>query len=100
MNNFDFFIQEEYRGKKINLLKGMSDWSTENIYLLIPRQAYYLDINPLETEEEFLGNQDDSDKQQLNYYKENGKYIITQDLEHQIITCELMRKLERLFQVQ
>ena len=44
MNNFDFFIQEEYRGKKINLLKGMSDWSTENIYLLIPRQAYYLDI--------------------------------------------------------
>ena len=78
----------------------MPDWPEEHLSLLIPSEACYLDVNPLEDEEEFQGCQDESDRQQLKYYDKNMKYISAQDLEHQIITWRLMNRLERLLRKQ
>ena len=93
----DFYIPKEYRGKKIHVPKGLRFEPEEYIDLLIPNEAYYLDVDPLEFEEEFQGNQDDSDKQQLRYYDKDKKIISVTDLEHQVITSSLMWGLERLF---
>lgn len=100
MFDYDFCIPEEYRGKRITLPRGMPDWPEENVELLIPIEAFYLNVNPLEDEEEFQGCQDESDRQQLNYYDKNNKYISSQDLEHQIITWRLMSRLELLLERQ
>ena len=96
----DFYISEEYRGRKMVLPVGMPGWPEEPIELLIPDGACYLDVNPLEDEEEFQGCQDQSDRQQLNYYDKTMKYLRTQHLEHQIITWRLMSRLEKLLKKQ
>jgi len=100
MVTYDFFIPEQYRGQTVALPEGLSDWPKESIDLSIPAEAFYLDVNPLEDEEEYLGCQDESDRQQLNYYDNNERYISTQDLEHQIITWRLMNRLELLLKKQ
>ena len=100
MATLDFYIPEEYRGRNVDLPNGMSDWPKEHVELLIPNEAHYLDVDPLEDEEEFFGNQDDSDRQQLRYYDKDSEIIAVQDLEHQIITCRLMNRLELLLRKQ
>jgi hypothetical protein len=98
--SLDFYIPEIYRGKRILLPEGLPDWPIEPIILSIPNEAVYLDVNPLEDEEEFRGNQDESNRQQLNYYNADSKIISIQDLEHQIITWRLMSRLEQLLKKQ
>lgn len=96
----DFFIPEQYRGQRISLPEACSDWPKEPIDLSVPPEAFYLDVNPLEDEEEHLGFQDQSDRQELNYYDKNGRYISTQDLEHQIVASKLMSRLELVLKKQ
>ena len=100
MSDYDFYIQEEYRGKRTTLPRGMPDWPEEPIELIIPIEACYLDVNPLEEDEEFQGCQDECGRRQLNYYDKNEKYISSQDLEHKIVTWRLMSRLEHLLKKQ
>ena len=100
MAYYDFFIPEECRGRKITLPEGEPDWPDEPVDLLIPSEAHYLDVNPLEDEDEYQGCQDQSPKQQLKYYNKNSEFVSAQDLENQIITWRLMNRLERLLSKQ
>jgi hypothetical protein len=100
MVTYDFFIPEQYRGQIVALPQGRSDWPKEHIDLSIPAEAFYLDINPLEDEDEHQGCQDETDRQELNYYDKNNRYISTQNLEYQIITWRLMCRLELLLKKQ
>ncbi len=88
MNFFDFLIPQKYRGQKIAI--------AEKIVLNIPQSAQYLTVNPLEDEEEFLGMQQLSDRQQIIYHREDGEDIACQDFENQITTSELMSELEKV----
>ena len=100
MVTYDFFISEQYRGQKIVLPEKYPDWPKEPVDLSIPAEAFYLDVNPIEDEEEYQGCQDESNRQQLKYYDQNNKCISTQDLEYQIITWRLMSRLELLLKKQ
>lgn len=88
MNDFDFLIPQEYRGQRIVVDK--------KLVLNIPSLAYYLDVNPLEDEEEFNGFQDASDRQQIIYHAEDGSVISCEDAERKITTANLMSGLERI----
>lgn len=89
VEDFDFFIPQKYRGKKIVV--------QEKITLDIPQSAMYLKVNHFEDEEEFLGIQGDSDSQQISYYGAK-KYLACQDFDKQIITDDLMLGLERILE--
>lgn len=96
--SFDYDVPKEYRGLEISLPKlEIEGLKEKEMKLKIPLDAYYLDVNPLEDEEEFLGFQSESDKQQLLYYNSNKECISVVDMEHIIITWELMSRLERIF---
>ena len=96
--SLDYNIPKEYRGLEILLPKlGLEGRKEKEIKLKIPADAYYLDINPLEDEEEFLGNQDESDRQQLLYYNSDKKCINIVNMEHEINTGDLMSRLEIIF---
>ncbi len=87
---FDFLIPGEYAGKEINLPES-------EIKLSIPKEAEYLDVNPLEDEEEFNGSQGDSDRQQIIYYNSKRKFLHLDNLDGLILTSKLMNELEKLF---
>lgn len=88
VEDFDFFIPQKYRGGRIVV--------QEKIVLNIPQSAMYITFNPLEGEEEFLGNQVDSDSQQILYYSEDEKYVWCEDFEKQLVTDKLMSGLEKI----
>ncbi|MBS3077591.1 hypothetical protein J4233_04945 [Candidatus Pacearchaeota archaeon] len=90
MDSFDFYIPGKYRGCSVSVPRG----TREPFVFTIPRNAWYLTVNPLEDEEEFLGCQGDSDRQELSFYDETQFPVDTQDVEHQILTFRLMRSLE------
>lgn len=90
----DFIIPERYRGSLLLVRLIQESW----LKMAIPEDAVSLDINPLENEEEFLGNQNDSDKQQLIFRTQEGTPIKVLDLEKRITTKNLMTKLETIFQ--
>lgn len=92
--NFDFLIPEKYRGKKIEFPKTSIN---EKVELSVPKNAMYLDVNPLEDEEEFRGFQDSSDRQEMIYYNLNKEFVNSENLESLILTGELMYKLEGIF---
>jgi len=85
---YDFEVPEDCRGCSVIL---------ENITLNIPKKAKYILVNPLEEEEEFLGFQGLSDRQEIRYYDSDRELIGAQDLEKQIRTDELMHKMESKF---
>ncbi len=95
---YDFCIPENLRDNSVVVPEGLKDWPKEPVTLLIPKNANYLFVNPLEEEEEFLGCQDNSDKQQLTYYNQDGKPIGSQDLESSVLTSRLIFRLEKIFQ--
>ncbi|MEK6848319.1 MAG: hypothetical protein AABX65_01675 [Nanoarchaeota archaeon] len=86
---FDFFVPKDLRGKPLAVAGKL------NLSLALPENAQYLSVNPLENEEEFLGSQADSNRQEINYYDSDGKYLSTQELDRGIITSNLMHELER-----
>lgn len=86
--NFDFSIPEQYRGKEVKIVNG-------RVILKIPGDAKYLVVNPLEDEEEFLGDQGASDRQQAIYYDNNGQPTGIQNLEG-FTTDAIMNELERI----
>ncbi|MBI2109910.1 hypothetical protein HYT58_01925 [Candidatus Woesearchaeota archaeon] len=90
----DFIIPERYRGTLLLVRLASESWLPMNI----PRNAVSLDVNPLEDEEEFLGYQCCSDRQQLIFRKQDGAHIQCLDLERRITTEALMVKLEKVFQ--
>lgn len=90
----DYFIPEGLRGKTLDLPKGQEKQLQATITLDIPSEAHYLDINPLEEENEFLGEQGFSNKIQLIYYSQNKSPIKTDNLFGEIICQNLMSRLE------
>ena len=89
MQEYDFTIPVKYRGQQITV---------SGARLNIPRNALYLTVNPLEDEEEFLGIQGDSNRQEIIYYDASMKCVDVLDLEGSIITSDLMHELEQLLQ--
>ncbi|MBS3065855.1 hypothetical protein J4229_02290 [Candidatus Pacearchaeota archaeon] len=85
---FDFSIPETFKRREIKI--------DEKLTLKIPQSAHYLNINPLEDESEFLGNQGDSNRQELIFYDLGENPIDVYNLDKQITTEELMNKLERI----
>ena len=85
---FDFEIPSNYKGKEISI---------RSVSLYIPEDAVYLIVNPLENEEEFLGFQGDSDRQELVYYADSRKAVKIVDLDGKIRTSDLMYGLEQVF---
>jgi hypothetical protein len=92
----DFFIREELRGKQLRLPQPRK---VQCITLDIPANAAYLDVNPLEDEDEHQGDQGNSDQQELNFYDAGKNYVSTQYL-NAILTSTLMRQLEKKLQAQ
>jgi len=92
---FDFYIPQCYRGKNVNLF--LTSKITDNqIILKIPADASYFDVNSLE-DEESLGCQDLSGRQEIVYFNSDKKLIDIQNLDGKLITFKLMNKLEEIF---
>lgn len=96
--DYDFYIPENYRGNSLDIPEVLPDWPREPVTLVIPQNAFYLLVNPLEEDEEFQGCQGDCGRQQLTYYNQDCKPIGSQDLEFQVLTSRLMIRLEKIFQ--
>ncbi|MFH0701125.1 MAG: hypothetical protein V2A62_01675 [Candidatus Woesearchaeota archaeon] len=95
----DFFIPERYRGRTLTI-PVPPDQPKHDVKIIIPKEASYLDINPLEEEDEFLGCQDLSNHQQLNYYSADQKYFSSQEFQGEIVTEHLMSQLEKFLMKQ
>ena len=89
----DFCIPQNPRGKRVSLfpIKGVPDY---RIVLNIPQEAFYLSINQLENGEEFG---DLSDRQEINYYDSNEKYIGNEFFSGIVATFKFTAKLEEIF---
>ena len=90
---FDYRIPRNFRGKPIIFFNHGT-----RVNLNIPSEAHFLDVNPLEDGEEFLGNQGDCGRQEIIYYDQKGRYISCEDLEHLITTDKLMNSLDGFLQ--
>ncbi|MBI2542639.1 MAG: hypothetical protein HYW24_00415 [Candidatus Aenigmarchaeota archaeon] len=82
-------------GQKVNLPK--IERRGPRITLNIPTNAVYLNVNPLEDEEEFLGFQGESTRQQITYHLPDGSCIEYDDFENVTKTWVLMSRLRMIF---
>ena len=93
----DYFIPEKYRGKQVELPCDSKDTNQIRIFLDVPSCANYLDVNPIEFEEEFQGFQGLTRDQQLIWYDKDKLPKGAQGFTDKIVTINLMDRLEMIF---
>jgi hypothetical protein len=88
----DFFIAEQYRGRTLDVVLG-----DDVVQLAIPSDACYLDVRPLEDEEEYGGDQTISVRQMLCFYDAAEGYLSLIDWDGVAQTSTIMNAFDSCF---